>query len=198
MKVLAVNGSAKKNGRTGTLLGTVVENLKNLGAEVETIHLVDKKIENCKSYCAEGGTTCQYPCSINDDMAALIEKIKEADCLVLASPTYWYSMSGLMKNFIDRLTVCDMTEPPILDGKVCATLATALADGSAGVTLQMTAPLTSMGGIMVPYNDVYRNGEYIWRSDLGVEPEKRLAKNLINLAKLVKEKQGNWFKSSEG
>lgn len=46
---------------------------------------------------------------------------------------------------------------------------------------------------MVPYNDVLSNEGKVWRTEFGVNPEKRLAKNLVMLAKLVKDKQGKWF-----
>ena len=192
VSVLAINGSSKKNGRTARLLNSVLGHFGD-GVSVELVHLSDKRIESCKSYCAEQGTSCQFPCSIDDDMKELVEKIKKADCIVLASPVYWYSMSGIMKNFIDRLTVCDMVEPPLFDGKVFATVAAALLDGAAGVTMQLSAPLISMGGLMVPYNDVFVNGSNVWRSELGVEPEKRLAKNLVKMAMVLKQEQGNWF-----
>jgi multimeric flavodoxin WrbA len=58
-------------------------------------------------------------------MQEVTEKVRKADCLVLGSPTYWYCMSGLMKNFIDRLTALDMLEPPGLDGKVFGVVSTA-------------------------------------------------------------------------
>ncbi len=192
IKVLAFNGSAKKNGNTSKLLKKVINHIKD--AEVEVIHLIDKKLQACLS-CSFSEVDCVYPCRIKDDMQEIVEKIKKADALIFASPTYWYCMSGLMKNFIDRLTTCDVAEPPIFDGKVVATIATAYMDGSTQVTLQMTAPLTSMGAIMVPYNDVYTNGGKLWRTEFGVTPDKRLAKNIIQLTKLVKSKQGKWFKS---
>ncbi|UCD03632.1 MAG: NAD(P)H-dependent oxidoreductase [Candidatus Woesearchaeota archaeon] len=192
ISVLAFNGSAKKNGNTAKLLKKLTGFIEK-DAKVKTIHLVDKKIKPCLSYCAEGGTTCSYPCSIKDDMHGLIELIKKADCVILASPVYWYAMSGLMKNFIDRLTSCDVAEPPVLDGKVFGFVTTAYLDGAAGVTLQMLAPVSSMGAIIAPYNDLFANNGKVWREEFGVKPVKRLAKNLIMLTELVKEKQGRWF-----
>ncbi|MBM3304146.1 MAG: flavodoxin family protein [Candidatus Aenigmarchaeota archaeon] len=189
--VLGINGSARKNGNTAKLLNKVLGYARKEGAKTEILHLASKDIKPCISCIAE--ENCKYPCNIKDDMQGIFETLKKADCLVLGSPTYWYSMSGLMKNFIDRLTACDMVEPPLLDGKVFGVVSTALKEGSAQVTLQIIAPLTSMGAIMVPYNDVIENAGKVWRTEFGINPEKRLARNLVNLAKLVKEKQGKWF-----
>lgn len=189
--VLGINGSARKNGNTANLLKKVLDYAKKEGAETETLHLIDKNIKPCISCLAEGN--CKYPCNIKDDMQEIFELLKKADCLVLSSPTYWYSLSGLMKNFIDRLTAQDMLKPPILDGKVVGFVTTADLEGSQQALTQMLIPLSSMGAIVVPYSDLFSNRGNIWRTELGINPEKRLAKNLIVLTKSVKEMQGKWF-----
>lgn len=189
--ILGINGSARKNGNTAKLLKKVLDYAKKEGAETEILYLINKNIKPCISCLAEDN--CKYPCNIKDDMQEIIDKIRKADCLALGSPTYWYCMSGLMKNFIDRLTTLDMLEPPALDGKVFGVVSTAHIDGSAQVILQISAPLSSMGAIMVPYNDVLSNEGKVWRAEFGINVEKRLAKNLITLARFVKEKQGKWF-----
>lgn len=189
--ILGINGSARKNGNTAKLLEKVLSIAKNLGAKTEILHLIDKDIKPCISCLAEG--KCAYPCQIKDDMQELFEKIKGVDCIVLGSPTYWYGLSGLMKNFLDRLTAQDMLRPPILDGKVVGFVTTADLEGSEQALVQMLIPMSSMGAIVVPYSDVFSNRGNVWRSELGIEPEKRLATNLIELANLVKERQGKWF-----
>ncbi len=189
--ILGINGSARKNGNTANLLKKVLDYAKKEGAKTETLHLIDKNIKPCISCLAEGN--CKYPCNIKDDMQEIFELLKKADCLVLGSPTYWYSLSGLMKNFIDRLTAQDMLKPPILDGKVVGFVTTADLEGSQQALTQMLIPLSSMGAIVVPYSDLFSNRGNVWRTELGINPEERLSKNLLALTKLVKEKQGKWF-----
>lgn len=189
--ILGINGSARKDSNTAQLLKKVLDYAKKEGAKTEILHLIDKDIKPCISCLAE--ENCRYPCNIKDDMQEIFELLKEADCLVLGSPTYWYSCSGLMKNFIDRLTAQDMLKPPILDGKVVGFVSTALMEGSEQAIVQMLVPLSSMGAIVVPYSDLFSNAGKVWRADFGINPEKRLAKNLIALAELVKERQGKWF-----
>ncbi len=189
--ILGVNGSARKDGNTAKLLKKVLDYAKKEGAKTEIMHLIDKDIKPCISCLAE--ENCKYPCNIKDDMQGIFELLKKVDCLILGSPTYWYAVSGLMKNFIDRLTAQDILEPPILDGKVAGFVSTAYLDGSAQVIAQMFLPLSSMGAIIVPHSDVLSNNGKVWRAEFGINVEKRLAKNLITLAELVKDKQGEWF-----
>lgn len=189
--VLGINGSARKTGNTATLLKKVLSFIKKEGAKTEILHLIDKDIKPCISCLAE--EKCAYPCQIKDDMEGIFQKIKKADCIILGSPTYWYSLSGLMKNFLDRLTAQDMLQPPILDGKVVGFVSTADLEGSEQAIIQMLIPMSSMGAIVVPYSDVFSNRGNVWRSELGINPEKRLARNIVELAKLIKERQGKWF-----
>lgn len=189
--ILGINGSARKNGNTAKLLKKVLDCAKKEGAKTEILHLIDKDIKPCLSCLAE--EKCKYPCNIKDDMQEIFELLKKVDCLILGSPTYWYSLSGLMKNFIDRLTAQDMLEPPILDGKVVGFVASAGLEGSQQAITQMLIPLSSMGTIVAPYSDLFSNTGKVWRTELGINPEKRLAKNLITLTKLVKNRQGKWF-----
>jgi len=189
--VLGVNGSARKNGNTAKLLKKVLSHVEDLGAETEILHLIEKEIKPCLSCLPEG--KCTYPCQIKDDMEEIFEKLKKADCIILGSPTYWYSLSGLMKNFLDRLTAQDMLRPPILDGKVVGLVSTADLEGSLQALTQMLVPMSSMGAILVPYSDVFSIKGNVWRSELGIDPEKRLARNLFELTKLVRDRQGKWF-----
>lgn len=189
--VLGINGSARKNGNTAKFLKKVLSFVKKAGAKTEILHLIDKDIKPCISCLAEG--KCTYPCQIVDDMPKIFTKIKKADCLILGSPTYWYSLSGIMKNFLDRLTAQDMLQPPIIDGKVVGFVTTADLEGSEQALVQMLVPMSSMGAIVVPYSDVFSNRGNVWRSELGINPEKRLARNIVELNKLVKGRQGKWF-----
>lgn len=189
--ILGINGSARKNGNTAKLLKKVLEHAKKEGAKIEILHLIEKDIKPCLSCLAEDN--CRYPCNVKDDMQGVFELIKKADTLIFASPTYWNNMSGLMKNFIDRLTAQDMIQPTILDGKIVGFVASAGLDGSSQAISQMFLPLSSMGAIIVPYSDVFSNAGKVWRAEFGINVEKRLAKNLITLSNLVKNKQGKWF-----
>jgi multimeric flavodoxin WrbA len=95
--VLGICGSARKKGNTATLLR---EALNATGMESELIFLSDLTIGFCT-----GCLSCvknKGVCIKDDDMQGLLEKMMEARAIVLGSPNYYYDVSGLMKNMIDR------------------------------------------------------------------------------------------------
>ena len=85
MSILFINGSPNKNGNTVELASTLLE-----GKQYNTLHLVDYKIY---SYGQEYG---------DDQFMDVIEQMKQADMIVLGSPLYWHSMSGAVRNLLDR------------------------------------------------------------------------------------------------
>ena len=99
MKILAINGSHRK-GNTETILKKILDGVASKGARIELINLYDKNVETCKACmgCENTGT-----CRIQDEFPQIFEKIVHADILVLGSPNYFNNVSGLMKNFIDRM-----------------------------------------------------------------------------------------------
>ena len=99
MKILSINGSRRKKGNTEFLLQSILDPAKKSGVQTESIFLGDYNIDACTG-CE--GCKSSWECIINDDFAKLIKKIDAADGIVLASPTYWYSVTSDMKRFIDR------------------------------------------------------------------------------------------------
>ena len=99
MKVLSINGSRRKNGNTECLIQSILAPATKAGAQIESISLGDYDIGACTG-CE--GCCSSWECIIKDDFAQVVEKIDEADGIVLASPTYWYSVTSDMKRFIDR------------------------------------------------------------------------------------------------
>jgi multimeric flavodoxin WrbA len=96
-EILGICGSARKNGNTATLLR---EALNAAGMASELIFLSDLTVGFCT-----GCLSCvknKGVCIKDDDMKGLLEKMLEAQVIVLGSPNYYYDVSGLMKNMIDR------------------------------------------------------------------------------------------------
>lgn len=103
MKFTIFNGSPRgKKGNTHFIVKEFSKGVEQAGAEVENIFLVKKKIRPCR-----GCLTCWIKtpgiCVINDDMAELIQKFDESDIVVFATPVYVDNVTGIMKNFMDRL-----------------------------------------------------------------------------------------------
>ena len=104
MKVLAINSSPRADGisKTAMMLDALVKGMRDAGAEVETIHLREKKIKNCIG-CFTCWTKTPGVCVQKDDMTnELFPKWLEADLAVYATPLYHFTVNATMKAFIER------------------------------------------------------------------------------------------------
>ncbi len=105
-KVLILSGSPRRNGNSDILCNEFMRGAVDAGNEVEKIRVAEKKIGYCIACYACRNTGV---CAIKDDMAEVMQKMIDADVLVLASPVYFYSIDAQLKALIDR-TVCRWTE----------------------------------------------------------------------------------------
>ena len=99
-KVLILSGSPRNGGNSDLLCDEFMRGAMEAGNEVEKIRVAAKKIAPCKGcyYCTEHNGACVC----KDDMAEVLQKIIDADVLVMASPVYFYSVSAQLKAVIDR------------------------------------------------------------------------------------------------
>lgn len=99
-KVLILSGSPRRGGNSDTLCDRFMEGALEAGNEVEKIFVAGKKIAPCMAcyYCR----THRGACAIKDDMADVLQKMIDADVIVLSSPVYFYSISAQLKALIDR------------------------------------------------------------------------------------------------
>lgn len=97
--VLILSGSPRRHGNSDLLCDSFAQGAVEAGHRVEKIFLRDKKIACCNACyaCRETGK-----CVLTDDMAQLLDKMQEADVIVMASPVYFYSIDAQMKAMIDR------------------------------------------------------------------------------------------------
>lgn len=102
MKVIAFNGSARKDGNTSILINYVLEELKKEGIGTEVFSLADRKIRGCKA-CFKCVENKDLSCSVKDDILnECVGKMFDADGIILGSPTYFTDVSTEMKALIDR------------------------------------------------------------------------------------------------
>jgi multimeric flavodoxin WrbA len=102
MKVMAFNGSARKDGNTAILIQTVFNELKKEGIETELLQLSGKKIRGCIA-CYKCFKNKDQRCSVKKDVVnECIEKMVEADGIILGSPTYFADITPELKALIDR------------------------------------------------------------------------------------------------
>ncbi|HEY3318440.1 MAG TPA: flavodoxin family protein [Coriobacteriia bacterium] len=120
MKVLGVNGSARKDGNTAILIRKVFEPLEAAGIECELVQLAHKRIHGCTACrkCAEERIgNCV---GVRDDANEIIAKMVEADGILLGSPTYFADLSAEMKALIDRGGYSALSNGGLLKRKVGA------------------------------------------------------------------------------
>ena len=105
MKAMIVSGSRNPQGRTAQAADALIEGLAAEGVEVEKVFLVEAAIERCRQCDENGWGTCRPEgyCVIEDDFAALVEKLKAADAAVFATPVYFGELSESTRTFLDRL-----------------------------------------------------------------------------------------------
>ena len=103
MRITAFNGSPRgKGSNTGIMVSEFLEGAAAGGAEAEQIFLSEKKIGHCMG-CFKCWTATPGKCVINDDMKDLLEKVMSSDLIILATPLYVDDVTGIMKDFMDRL-----------------------------------------------------------------------------------------------
>ena len=100
-KILILNGSPRKNGKTASLINAFAEGAENAGNEVNNLYLNSMKIKGCLACekCSQNGGECVQ----KDDMKTVNEAFEWADVVVFASPQFWGTISGQLKIVIDRL-----------------------------------------------------------------------------------------------
>jgi len=105
MKVIGFNGSPRKTWNTATLLQKALEGAASQGATTKLIHLYDLDFKGCKSCfsCKTKNGKSYGSCAVKDDLAPILKDIRTADALILASPVYFWAVSGEMKSFMERL-----------------------------------------------------------------------------------------------
>ncbi len=137
MKVVAFNGSARKDGNTAILIQRVLKALEDEGIETEFIQLAGQQIHGCMA-CGVCGKIKNKECKIvNDNVNLYIKKMLEADGIILGSPTYFSMMTSEMKALIDRAGFVAKQNDDMFKRKV----------GAAVVAVRRAGAMTTFDGI---------------------------------------------------
>ncbi len=107
MKITAIVGTYRKGGVIDAAVDAVLAAARKGGAETSTVHLIDRHIEfcaNCRA-CTQQEGPGRGRCPIDDDMAGLLDEIERSDAFILASPMNFWTVTAVMKRFLERL-VC--------------------------------------------------------------------------------------------
>ena len=101
-KIMILNGSPRKKGNTAALIKSFTEGAESSGNIVTEFFIDKMNIHGCKG-CFGGGKNPDSPCVQKDDMDKIYPTYKEADIVVLATPLYYWTISGQLKCVFDRL-----------------------------------------------------------------------------------------------
>jgi multimeric flavodoxin WrbA len=191
VKVIAFNGSARKDGNTATLINLVFGELQKAGIETELFQLAGKKIHGCIA-CYKCFQNKDQRCSVkNDVLNECIEKMLKADGIILGSPTYFANVTTEIKALIDRAGLVAKANGDMFKRKVGAAVVAVRRAGSVFVfdainhfffISQMNVPGATYWnlGIGLEKGDVEKDEE-------GVQTMKVLGENM---AWLLKKSQG--------
>ena len=113
--IVVLNGSPRKNGNTSALVQAFTEGAQSAGHTVTEFFLDKMDIHGCKG-CFGGHSSRECPCVQRDDMAQIYPAVKESDVVVLATPLYYWNMSGQLRTAVDRLFALEEGDGNLLRG----------------------------------------------------------------------------------
>lgn len=193
MKVIAFNGSARKNGNTSILIDYVLGELAAEGIETEVFNLRGKQVHGCIA-CQKCFENQDKRCSVkNDVLNDCIVKMLDADGIILGSPTYFTDVSAEMKALIDRSGYVAKANGDMFRRKVGAAVVVARRAGS----LHAFATINNfflIGQMIIPGSNYWNMGLGLDKGDVekdeeGIGTMKLLGRNMAWLLKKINASQ---------
>lgn len=128
-KIVILNGSPRKKGNTSELAKAFTRGAESAGHTVTEFFLDSMNIHGCKG-CFGGRSGRDHPCVQRDDMDKIYPAVRECDVIVLASPLYYWNMSGQIRTAVDRLFALEEGDGNLLRGHGRASALLMAAEGS--------------------------------------------------------------------
>ncbi len=191
MKAIAVCGSPRVNGNTQMILETACDVLKEQGVETELILLYNKLIKPCIA-CGKCKELKDRTCSMkDDDFHPVLEKIIEADALIVGSPVYFGSATSQTTSLLHRAGYVARANDNFLRGKIGGPVVVARRAGQNFTYAQLLFFFT-INEMVIPGSTYWniafgRNKGEVMDDEEGIETVKTFAKNIADL--LFKLKQ---------
>jgi multimeric flavodoxin WrbA len=190
LKVVAFNGSARKDGNTAILIRRVLGALEAEGIETELIQLAGQQIHGCTA-CGTCRKVQNKQCKIvNDNVNLYIEKMAAADGIILGSPTYFSMMTSEMKALIDRSGFVGRANDDLFKRKVGAAVV-AVRRAGAIATFDAINHFFLISQMIVPGSSYWNIGIGLAKGDVekdeeGLNTMDDLGKNMAWLLKKIK------------
>ncbi len=200
--VLVIIGSPRKYGSSTQLAHIALKGVEEAGGKAEVIHLYDYDIKPCIGCVSDNVKYCRFPCVVDDDdFNEIGEKIIESDGIILVTPVYWYAPSGVLKNFIDRLTSMENMVfhggRSLLEGKVAGFIATGLDSGASMTIAYMMFVLNSMGAMIAPWGMAYSHADDVTRDEKALRDSYNVGYLVVETIKALKS-YGKYIGYNEG
>jgi Multimeric flavodoxin WrbA len=162
MKVVALNGSSRKDGNTAMLIQVVFEELKKEGIETELIQMAGKNIQGCLA-CYKCFKNKDRRCSVDKDILNdIMARMEKAEGILLGSPTYFSDVTSGMRAFIERCGFVARANDYMFKGKVGAAVVAVRRAGS-------IQAFTSMN-LFLHYMQMFMPGSSYWNIGIGRDP----------------------------
>ncbi len=162
MKVVAFNGSPRKNGNTQLLIKKVFAELETKNIETEMIQVGGKPIKGCRA-CYKCFKNKDKKCSMKNDMLnECIDKMLDADGIILGSPTYFANITPEIKALMDRSGIVGTANGGMYKRKV----------GAAVVAVRRAGAVTAFDALnhFFLYGQMLIPGSCYWNVSIGREP----------------------------
>ena len=191
MKVIGINGSARKDGNTAIIIGKVFDELNNECIETELIQLADYEIQPCRGcFACKGRGNCVFT---RDGFTEIFSHMVKADGIILGSPVYSADVSAKMKAYLERAGVVVATNPGLLRHKIGAPVAAVRRGGGMATVDTMNHFMLNKEMIVVGstyWNMVYgKNIGDVLSDDEGMANMRNLGENISWIIKHLNEGQ---------
>jgi multimeric flavodoxin WrbA len=187
MKVIAINGSARKDGNTAILLAAALQELRDAGIETEMVQLAGERVRGC-TVCGKCFENRDRRCVYDDDIVnECIEKMAGADGIILGSPVYFTDVPAEMKALIDRAGYVSMANGGLFRRKAGSAVV-AVRRAGAVHTLDTLLHFLLISGMIVPGFPAIGVGREIGdvgKDDEGMAWAKDMGRNMAWLLKAV-------------
>lgn len=162
MKVIGINGSARKDWNTDTLVKKALEGAASAGAETELIELYAEPIKGCLECfaCKRKGINTGGLCAIRDNLRPILEKALAADAIVIGSPNFFGYPSGMTRSFIERF-LYPLTSYQIENGEINRVLGNRIIPAGVIFTMNATEDEYNAGGYNISLGMTKSNLEFI-------------------------------------
>lgn len=194
MNVVAINGSPKKEGNTYHAIRMVAAELEKEGVTTEIIHIGNKVIQGCIA-CGQCAKNMNERCVLpGDEVNAALQKLKQADGIILGTPVHYAAIGGTMKSFLDRAFYVAGSNGGMLRHKVGASVVAVRRSGGVPTFDQLNNFL-HYAEMLVPSSNYWNvihgrlPGE-VAQDEEGQQIMRMLGKNMAWLMKLVEHGKG--------